>query len=48
VHASSLGVAAQINIIGELWLVFAGLWFAFLQLPSEKYKIIFYILCYKI
>jgi hypothetical protein len=39
----SLGIAAQIKIMGESSLVFAGLWFdiyaTFLRLPSEKYKI---------
>jgi hypothetical protein len=30
VREHSLGVATQINIIEELWLVFVGLWFTFL------------------
>jgi hypothetical protein len=36
----SLGIAAQIKIMGEPLLVFTGLWFSFIRLPSEKYKII--------
>jgi hypothetical protein len=38
-RARSLGIAAQIKIMGEPLLVFTGLWFGFIQLPSEKYKI---------
>jgi hypothetical protein len=30
---------AQIKIMGETSLVFTGLWFSFIRLPSEKYKI---------
>jgi hypothetical protein len=37
--ARSLGIAAQIKIMGELSLVFIGLWFGFIRLPSKKYKI---------
>jgi hypothetical protein len=40
VHARSLGIVAQIKIIGEPSLVFTGLWFGFIRLPSKKYKII--------
>jgi hypothetical protein len=29
---------AKIKIMGEPSLVFTGLWFDFIQLPSEKYK----------
>jgi hypothetical protein len=36
----SLGIAAQIKIMGEPSLLFTGLWFGFIRLPSEKYKII--------
>jgi hypothetical protein len=40
-RARSLGIAAQIKIIGEPLLVFTGLWFGiYLGLPSEKYKIV--------
>ena len=40
-RARSLGIAAQIKIIGEPLLVFTGLWFGFyVRLPSEKYKIV--------
>jgi hypothetical protein len=39
VHARSLGIAAQIKIMGEPSFVFTGLWFGFIRLPSEKYKI---------
>jgi hypothetical protein len=40
-RASSLGIAAQIKIIGEPSLVFTGLWFGiYIGLPSEKYKIV--------
>jgi hypothetical protein len=35
----SLGIAAQIKIMGEPSLVFTGLWFSSIRLPSEKYKI---------
>jgi hypothetical protein len=38
-HARSLGIAAQIKIIGEPSLVFLGQWFSFIRLPSGKYKI---------
>jgi hypothetical protein len=38
--ARSLGIAAQIKIMGEPSLIFIGLWFNFIRLPSEKYKII--------
>jgi hypothetical protein len=38
-HVRSLGIAAQIKIMGEPSLVFTGLWFDFIRLPSEKYKI---------
>jgi hypothetical protein len=38
-RARSLGIAAQIKIMGEPSLVFIGLWFGFIRLPSEKYKI---------
>jgi hypothetical protein len=39
-RARSLGIAAQIKIMGEPSLVFTGLWFGFIRLPSENYKII--------
>jgi hypothetical protein len=40
-RARSLGIAAQIKIMGESLLVFTGLWFGiYLGLPSEKYKIV--------
>ena len=40
-RARSLGIAAQIKIMGEPSLVFTGLWFViYLWLPSEKYKIV--------
>jgi hypothetical protein len=40
-RAHSLGIAAQIKIMGEPPLVFIGLWFGiYLRLPSEKYKIV--------
>jgi hypothetical protein len=40
-RARSLGIAAQIKIMGEPPLVFTGLWFGiYLGLPSEKYKIV--------
>jgi hypothetical protein len=35
----SLGIAAQIKIMGEPSLVFTGLWFGSIWLPSVKYKI---------
>jgi hypothetical protein len=35
----SLGIAAQIKIMGEPSLVFTGLWFGFIWLSSKKYKI---------
>jgi hypothetical protein len=39
--ACSLGIVAQIKIVGEVLLIFTGLWFGiYLGLPSEKYKII--------
>jgi hypothetical protein len=38
-RARSLGIAAQIKIMGELSLVFTGLWFGSIRLPYEKYKI---------
>jgi hypothetical protein len=39
-RARSLGIAAQIKIMGESPLVFTGLWFGiYLRLPLEKYKI---------
>jgi hypothetical protein len=40
VRARSLGIAAQIKIMGEPSLVFTGLWFGFLQLSLEIYKIV--------
>jgi hypothetical protein len=40
-RALSLGIAAQIKIMGEPSLVFTGLWFGiYVGLPSEKYKIV--------
>jgi hypothetical protein len=40
-RARSLGIAAQIKIMGESSLVFTGLWFGIhLRLPSQKYKIV--------
>jgi hypothetical protein len=39
VRASSLGIAAQIKIMGEPSLVFTGLRFGFIRLTSKKYKI---------
>jgi hypothetical protein len=40
-RARSLGIVAQIKIMGESPLVFTGLWFGiYLGLPSEKYKIV--------
>jgi hypothetical protein len=38
-RARSLGIAAQIKIMGEPSLVFTGLWFDSIRLPSGKYKI---------
>jgi hypothetical protein len=38
-RARSLGIAAPIKIMGEPSSVFTGLWFDFIRLPSEKYKI---------
>jgi hypothetical protein len=38
-RAYSLGIAAQIKIMGEPSLVFSGHWFHFIRLPSVKYKI---------
>jgi hypothetical protein len=36
----SLGIATQIKIMGQpSSVVFTGLWFGFIRLPSEKYKI---------
>jgi hypothetical protein len=37
--ARSLGIAAQIKIMGEPSLVFTGLLFGSIWLPSKKYKI---------
>jgi hypothetical protein len=39
VRGRNLGTAAQIKIMGEPSLVFTGLWFDFIQLSSENYKI---------
>jgi hypothetical protein len=39
VHAHSLGIAAQIKIMGVPSLVFTCLWFSFIRMPSKKYKI---------
>jgi hypothetical protein len=39
-RAHSLGIGAQIKIMGEPSLVFSGQRFGFIRLPSEKYKII--------
>jgi hypothetical protein len=39
-RAHSLGTVAQIKIMRESLLVFIGLWFGFLRLPSEIYKIV--------
>jgi hypothetical protein len=36
----TFGIAAQINITGELSLVFTDLWFSCIWMSSEKYKII--------
>jgi hypothetical protein len=38
-HARGLGIAAPIKIMGEPLSVFTGLWFGFIRLSSEKYKI---------
>jgi hypothetical protein len=38
--ACSLGIMTQIKIMGEPLLVFTGLWFDFIRLPSKKYKIV--------
>jgi hypothetical protein len=38
-RVGSLGIAGQIEIIGESLLVFTGLCFGFIRLPSVKYKI---------
>jgi hypothetical protein len=38
-RARSLGTAAQIKTMREPSLVFICLWFRFIRLPSEKYKI---------
>jgi hypothetical protein len=40
-RARSLGIAAQIKIMGEPPLIFTSLWFGiYFGLPSEKYKIV--------
>jgi hypothetical protein len=40
-RARSLGIAAQIKIMGEPPLIFTGLWFGiYFGLTSEKYKIV--------
>jgi hypothetical protein len=40
-RARSLGIVAQIKIMGEPSLIFTGLWFGiYVGLPSEKYKIV--------
>jgi uncharacterized membrane protein len=40
-YACSLGIAAQIKIMGESLLVFSGIWFGiYLRLPPGKYKIV--------
>jgi hypothetical protein len=40
-RARSLGIAAQIKIMGEPSLVFSGLWFGiYLRLPPGKYNIV--------
>jgi hypothetical protein len=36
----SLVIAAQIKIMREPSLMFSGLWFGFIRLPSEDYKIV--------
>jgi hypothetical protein len=38
--ACSLGIAAQIKIVGESSSVLSGLWFDCLWLPSGTYKIV--------
>jgi hypothetical protein len=38
-RARSLSIAAQIKIMEEPSLIFIGLWFSFIRLPSRKYKI---------
>jgi hypothetical protein len=38
-RARSFGIVAQIKIMGEPSLIFTGLWFDSIRLPSEKYKI---------
>jgi hypothetical protein len=38
-HARSLGIMAQIKIMGEPSLIFSGQWYGFIWLPSRKYKI---------
>jgi hypothetical protein len=40
VRAHSLGIAAQLKIVGEPSSVFSGLWFDCLWLPPGKYKIV--------
>jgi hypothetical protein len=40
-HARSLGIAAQIKIMGELLLVFSDQWFRFIRLFSRKYKVVY-------
>jgi hypothetical protein len=39
-RAYSLGIAAQIKIMGKPSLLFSGLWFDCPWLPSEKYNIV--------
>jgi hypothetical protein len=39
-RARSLGIVAQIKIMGEPLLVFLSQWFNFIWLPSELYKIV--------
>jgi hypothetical protein len=40
-RACSIGIAAQIKIMGEPSLVFLGLWFCnYMRLPPEKYRIV--------
>jgi hypothetical protein len=39
IRARNLSIAVQIKIMGESLLVFIGLWFDFIRLPSETYKI---------
>jgi hypothetical protein len=38
-RARNLGTAAQIKIIGEPSLIFTGLWFGFIRLPSENTRL---------